>query len=1463
MKQIITLCLLIYIPVLFAQEIQGIDPSYQLKALTPAEEIQLKSLPVLEMTEASRNRNLPYMVDNSTEIYMRPVFNQDGYSCGQASGVAYNFTYEMARARNVPANTAANQYTTHFTWNWMNGGNGWYGVSYLHSFQVLKYVGEPDVNTYGGSLSSGGEKRWMSGYPLYYTAMTNRINETFQILCGTSEQLLTLKQWLDNHLDGSDVGGVASYYAQYMSANEQLPPGTPEAGKYVLTYFGGSANHSMCIVGYNDSIRWDYNNDGQYTNDIDINNDGVVNMKDWEIGGLKMVQSYGGVPNWGDQGYAYMMYKTLADDLGQGGIWNHSVHVLDVKENYAPKLTAEVNLTHNRRNQIKVLAGLSNNSYSQYPEIILDFPILDYQGAGYYMQGGSSAADKSIEIGLDLSRILSDVTMDQDVKLFLLLIEKDADGLGTGTIDSLTFHDLTGTPISVICPQSNINIANNDTTILSVIHNFNFNRVTIDDEILPPAPVGMPYSHQMMATGGTLPYVWEFDKSYECNTGYNTYPTVSGQQLYPNSNSSGFVTQAIDFDFPYYDNSFSSITVHVDGYLMFDEQLFPYPYFNDDKVLFEVTRNISAFNTQFQEINTGNSDGIWYEGDSTYATFWWKTTHEFSSATSFNYAVTIYPNGEIIFNYDNMNGQNYLDWWIAGLSDGDTRNLEVHDISHDHSINPNLRIEYLPYNYPPEFIISEDGLISGIPLQSYSGTELTFKVTDNNFISSSKSFLLSSSGIIIQDSISSGDDEILEFGETALMSILVTNLEVTAIGNAALDISIQDEYITVVDSTEYLGTLSPGQSLRKVDAFSFDISSDVPDGHTFTIYTDLHNPDTSYQGIIVHTAFAPVAFIESVVVDDENNRLDPGDTADLIVGIRNTGGAAVNNVYTLLTCTDPFVTINNNLGSIITLEPAETEYITFNVSISDEASNGHLLDFEVDITGDNYATIDTFDLIIGFNSEDFETGDFNFVHWGLAGNRGWQIDSDIFYEGYFSARSGYITHGQESVMMLDMDVIADGNISFYKKVSCEDDESNNNYDYLTFRIDGIEQGRWDGDQDWTLESFSVVSGFHRFEWVYHKDSTNSQLMDGAWIDLITFPAVNDVAPVCGHDPDSFEMIMKPDESKYDTLWLTNNGQGELQTELYIKSESPDNYGSRSILGAYLICSEKILHSGQEYLMNLTVYNSSNDSEWLKDIYIDFPNGMELITATDFVGGSGGDMVHDGTLGNGAYVNWHGEDASNWGVVKGNETAVVEITVFIHDELVEHASMAYQIHGDIYGEEPHLVYGEIPLRNLGTEAEWFRLEESEILIPAGETYPVVVNYNSDMLLDGEYYCEILMMNDFRQEEIIPVNLTVDHLIDIKTINKPGQLSLEVRPNPVSKQAFISYYLPERCRVTLEVFDIHGVLIDKVIEGQSVSAGNHLIYWNLNKGHDKPVPAGIYFCKLTSPTATKAVKIIISE
>ena len=75
---------------------------------------------------------------------------------------------------------------------------------------------------------------------------------------------------------------------------------------------------SMTFVGWDDEIQYDFNDDGKFTNDQDINGDGKVDLRDWEKGALIMVNSWG--IDWGNGGKAFVMYKLLAETVENGGI---------------------------------------------------------------------------------------------------------------------------------------------------------------------------------------------------------------------------------------------------------------------------------------------------------------------------------------------------------------------------------------------------------------------------------------------------------------------------------------------------------------------------------------------------------------------------------------------------------------------------------------------------------------------------------------------------------------------------------------------------------------------------------------------------------------------------------------------------------------------------------------------------------------------------------------------------------------------------------------------------------------------------------------------------------------------------------------------------------------------------------------------------------------------------------------
>ncbi len=523
----------------------------------------LMSFPDLVMPESYKNKSLPYKVDHSESDHFRDMFVQSGMSCGQASSTGICFTYEMNAARELIANVNANLYPTGFVYNWDAGDWGGNGVSYYHTLEVLRTVGTPNQEEYGGTIDAGGNIRWMTGYDLYYSAMHNRLDHAYKLNVGDAAGLLTFKHWMNDHLNGDEDGGCAIFYSGVPSPSDVLPAGTEEAGKFVLTDFYAGTSHSMAILGYNDSIRFDYNNDGQYTNNIDINGDSQVTMADWEIGGIKMCNTYSGGPAWANGGFCYLMYKNIAD----GSFWNDVVHVMTVNGTYEPQLTAKASVTYTKRKRIKVYVGMATNIAADKPEYVLDFPILDYQAGDNYMTGGTAEVDKTLEFGLDITPFLNYITPGQEAKYFLQVNEIDADGLGTGTINSFSVMNYsTGSAVETASTDPVQTIPQNGTATMSIVSSEDYNAVEITTAALSSGAIMSPFSQQLTAAGGTEPYKWSFDMDFTISEVAGTFPS-GGTTL----SGSGFFAVPLGFTFSYYAKNIV-LSMLVTSALLFSSQ---------------------------------------------------------------------------------------------------------------------------------------------------------------------------------------------------------------------------------------------------------------------------------------------------------------------------------------------------------------------------------------------------------------------------------------------------------------------------------------------------------------------------------------------------------------------------------------------------------------------------------------------------------------------------------------------------------------------------------------------------------------------------------------------------------------------------------------------------------------------------------------------------------------------------
>ncbi|MCK4655188.1 MAG: hypothetical protein KAU01_12170, partial [Candidatus Cloacimonetes bacterium] len=284
--------------------------------------------------------------------------------------------------------------------------------------------------------------------------------------------------------------------------------------------------------------------------------------------------------------------------------------------------------------------------------------------------------------------------------------------------------------------------------------------------------------------------------------------------------------------------------------------------------------------------------------------------------------------------------------------------------------------------------------------------------------------------------------------------------------------------------------------------YEFTVVDTCPDGHIVSFQLDVISNEGNWDIIFGLEVNAPKIEYDNVFIDDgDNNMLDPGETTDILVTFTNNGGADAYSTSAFISTDDIYLTINSATFDFGTFQSGQSEIAIFNVTADASAPDGHCAFIDWEITADyNYSKEDAFSLFIGLVIENFETGDFSNLNWVQGGAADWLVVTEDPYEGTYCAKSDSISDNQTSELMVTMEIGISGWMSFYRKVSSE-----NNYDYLEFLVDGTPFGSWSGEIPWGEVSYYIDAGNHTFEWSYEKDGAISSGSDCAWIDYIIFP----------------------------------------------------------------------------------------------------------------------------------------------------------------------------------------------------------------------------------------------------------------------------------------------------------------------------------------------------------------------
>ncbi|NOU46925.1 MAG: PKD domain-containing protein [Bacteroidales bacterium] len=918
--------------------------------------------PRLQLSQKSSLIELPAVVDNSNQPYLRPVFLQQGASCEQSASVAYNFCYEINRMRGLHADTNINQYPSHFVWNFMTAATDYWGggVNYFHTFDILYDAGTPAEAIYG-SIWVNDSYRWMTGYDGYFQAMHNRISGVSSIYTGTPDGLMVLKHWLNDHLDGSETGGVANYTAGQYYGLKILPEGTPEAGKHVHDIFGDVASHAMTIVGYNDSIRIDLNGDGLYTNHLDITGDTLVDMCDWEIGGVKMVNSYGDW--WADSGFCYVLYRTLAMKYGEGGIWNNSVHVLYPDTAAKPLLTIKATIKYNLRGRIRLLAGITTDTSEYFPTNTMSFSHFNFQGGDFNMTGSPETDGETLELGLDITPLLSYSKSGEPFRIFLIIEEKDAEGWGDGYLLNYSVMSYLNTePVEFISPILPLAIVDNEKTVASIIVDSGIVPVEIQPDETVFVPSGMDKTIQFSATGGFPPYTWALKQIINETESLAPYSPAEGTALIPTNTESGFATVPLPFSFPFYGNNYDTLYMNVNGYLLFDQQDMPYHYLLYDENYLRQVRAVAGYMNHELFLHSA-SDYISYNTYTDSLVFNWKISDQSDNNTVI-FSTTIFKDGQIAHHYGSI-GEPGKMLPVIGMSDGKSESTYYSRYNGTVPVEGKI-IRFIPSSLPDEIAMSNEGMLTIEANAQPFSDKIIIQAHDSQRIFNEKSILMTS-GLEMSLGLANSDT-IIPPGSVLPLSITLINHGDETITSLSVDVHTVTPNASVIGNDISGIDLLPGQTMVVDDLFSLQINDTLSKPQLAGIEVSGTTNDFVFHTYRNFQIDLPVLVFSPIVVDDGNNFIpEPGEEADLLFRIFNYGKVSAGRFTLKASIEDPFAGLSGpttiDLGELKGLSMCSAK---FHIKINTNTPLNKVILLRMEIENDdNPLIIKEFFLTIG------------------------------------------------------------------------------------------------------------------------------------------------------------------------------------------------------------------------------------------------------------------------------------------------------------------------------------------------------------------------------------------------------------------------------------------------------------------------------------------------------------------
>lgn len=352
-------------------------------------------------------------------------------------------------------------------------------------------------------------------------------------------------------------------------------------------------------------------------------------------------------------------------------------------------------------------------------------------------------------------------------------------------------------------------------------------------------------------------------------------------------------------------------------------------------------------------------------------------------------------------------------------------------------------------------------------------------------------------------SLNLNNDEVLCNDHINNWNLHVENVSAVAGNNVRAKIEALTPNIFFTIDSSYIGNMTGNQSIDLNNVFTSRTSASLSNNEQISVKVTILSDNGNFERTFNFNALAPELNFDHAVLNvgtASEGVINPGESGTLTFYVKNNGQKGISNLISTLVSHHDDVTVNNGSVTVDSINAGNTAAVTFNINIAANATVGNSYPLTFSINNTEYNLNVAYRIAVGKFMETFESNSFTYFAWS-NNNNPWEITTSEVYAGNYSARSkNNLGNSQSSELSITMNVAQTGTISYFRKVSSE-----NNYDKFSFYIDGSQKEELSGEVEWSQASFNVSAGNHTFKFKYTKDYSATEGSDCAWIDNIIFP----------------------------------------------------------------------------------------------------------------------------------------------------------------------------------------------------------------------------------------------------------------------------------------------------------------------------------------------------------------------